>query len=310
MYIGITGKKPEERWSVKGNGYQGQVFYKAIKKYGWDNFDHEIIASGLTKEEAENFEILLIMKLDTTNNEKGYNMDNGGSGKPRVSERMKDKMRGKNNSQSRKVICVTTGKVFHSLSEGADYYNTRADLISKCCLGKKNASGKYNNVFLRWMYYDDYIKYGDKTSDKIYSGIKVICLNNHKIYTSIFQASQDLKISSTQISNCCSLYSLSVNKNNENFYFMTYEDYLKFGEINFNDSNIKNKQNKIICLNDLKIYNTAKRASVESNNDNKLILQSCRNYHFKNKILPIQNKSTGEETTWMYYEDYLKLNQN
>ena len=42
-YIGITSLKPEYRWN-KGNGYKTQtVFYRAIQKYGWDNFKHEII---------------------------------------------------------------------------------------------------------------------------------------------------------------------------------------------------------------------------------------------------------------------------
>ena len=38
-------------------------FWNAIEKYGWDNFDHEIIASNLTLKEANQFETLLITKL-------------------------------------------------------------------------------------------------------------------------------------------------------------------------------------------------------------------------------------------------------
>lgn len=76
-YVGITGKSPEKRW-LNGSGYHGQPFYKAIKKYGWDGFDHEIVASNLTKEEAENFEQILIQKLNSLIEHNGYNASIGG----------------------------------------------------------------------------------------------------------------------------------------------------------------------------------------------------------------------------------------
>lgn len=79
MYVGQTCKKPEHRWS-NGNGYKGSVcFYSAIKKYGWDGFDHEIIASNLTKKEADSFEQILIKKLKTQNKKYGYNICDGGN---------------------------------------------------------------------------------------------------------------------------------------------------------------------------------------------------------------------------------------
>ena len=74
MYVGITSQKPEYRWRDGLNGYrENEHFCNAIRKYGWENFQHEIIASGLTVEEASNMEKLLISKLDLTNREKGYN---------------------------------------------------------------------------------------------------------------------------------------------------------------------------------------------------------------------------------------------
>lgn len=76
-YVGITGRDPIKRWNGNGTGYINcDKFWKAIQKYGWDNFEHEIFASGLTKEEAENMERFLIEKLDTICN--GYNINAGG----------------------------------------------------------------------------------------------------------------------------------------------------------------------------------------------------------------------------------------
>ena len=94
IYIGQTRLKPEKRWR-NGNGYKESVlFWRAIQKYGWDNFDHEIIASNLTKEEADNFERLLIDKLQTQNNKFGYNLTGGGdgSGGTQMSKESRQKM--------------------------------------------------------------------------------------------------------------------------------------------------------------------------------------------------------------------------
>lgn len=100
-YVGQTGTKPEKRWGKNGanylkkerNGeYMHIAFARAILKYGWDNIEHEIIASNLTKEEADNFEKLLIEKLNTKNRNYGYNLKDGGLGGGGFSEETLKKM--------------------------------------------------------------------------------------------------------------------------------------------------------------------------------------------------------------------------
>lgn len=80
VYVGATHKTPAyKRWGLTGIGYKkNKRFYEDIKKYGWDNFDHEIVASGLNEPEASNMEKLLIKEYDSTNPEKGYNFEHGG----------------------------------------------------------------------------------------------------------------------------------------------------------------------------------------------------------------------------------------
>lgn len=79
-YIGITCQKPSDRWS-NGNGYKNNPhFWSAIQKYGWNNFEHEILFKDLTKEEASNYEIYYIQKFQTKDTNFGYNMTDGGDG--------------------------------------------------------------------------------------------------------------------------------------------------------------------------------------------------------------------------------------
>ena len=78
VYIGITGKKPEDRWE-KGYGYRSNVFFmRAIKKYGWENIEHIILYENLSKEEACEKEIELIAKYKSNINKYGYNISFGG----------------------------------------------------------------------------------------------------------------------------------------------------------------------------------------------------------------------------------------
>ena len=78
VYIGITKQEPKKRW-LHGKGYQKQdYFYNAIQKYGWDNIKHEVLFTGLTKEEANQKEIELIEKYKSNQREFGYNIRDGG----------------------------------------------------------------------------------------------------------------------------------------------------------------------------------------------------------------------------------------
>lgn len=79
-YVGITSQtKPEWRWSYEGRGYESnEHFWRSINKYGWDNFEHLVVASNLTKEEACALEQKLIAEYNTTDSRFGYNHTSGG----------------------------------------------------------------------------------------------------------------------------------------------------------------------------------------------------------------------------------------
>lgn len=81
-YIGITSQTTSERWGVNGSRYlkENSYFANAIRKYGWDTFSHDILASGKTKKEAIELEMNLILLLRTQNKRYGFNVTAGGDG--------------------------------------------------------------------------------------------------------------------------------------------------------------------------------------------------------------------------------------
>ena len=79
VYIGITSQKLEQRWGSQGCNYKSSPhFYSAIQKYGWDNFEHNILFTDLTKEQACLKEQELIKEFNSMNREYGYNSTSGG----------------------------------------------------------------------------------------------------------------------------------------------------------------------------------------------------------------------------------------
>ena len=92
VYIGITSMKPEKRWRG-GKGYKDNVYFtSAIEKYSWDNIKHEILFTGLTKEQAEQKEIEFIKLYNSTDRKYGYNIESGGNHLGKISHESRLKM--------------------------------------------------------------------------------------------------------------------------------------------------------------------------------------------------------------------------
>ena len=94
VYVGITSQDVRERWR-HGEGYKDQLVYRAILKYGWDAISHQVLLSGMTKEEAEEKEIEFISAFKSNNPEYGYNISNGGNCSGTHSEETKRKIMAK-----------------------------------------------------------------------------------------------------------------------------------------------------------------------------------------------------------------------
>lgn len=79
VYIGITSQTLNGRSRLDGSGYcLNTYFWRAIQKYGWNNFQHIIIGENLSQNEACELEIELIKKYNSTNPDYGYNISLGG----------------------------------------------------------------------------------------------------------------------------------------------------------------------------------------------------------------------------------------
>jgi hypothetical protein len=88
----MTGQNPKKRWA-SGKGYKGQPIYDAIQKCGWANVDNFIIRDGMTKEEAEQEEKSVILKLSSFESKLGYNFQSGGLSGYSTSAETKQKQR-------------------------------------------------------------------------------------------------------------------------------------------------------------------------------------------------------------------------
>ena len=125
IYIGITIQCPLKRWG-NGKNYNGnKIFMNAIKKYGWENFTHEILFSGLTEENAKETEKKLILESKSYDRKYGYNITMGGESgnglkhseetKKKISEKEKGRispMKGKKHSEEtkKKISISNKGK--------------------------------------------------------------------------------------------------------------------------------------------------------------------------------------------------------
>ena len=182
IYIGQTCQDINRRWR-DGDGYKGcTLFYKAIQKYGWDNFDHEIIASNLTLQEANHFEELLISKLDTMNPNKGYNLRSGGENYL-VSEEARIHMK-----QSRPDVNGEKNPFY-----GKHHTNETKQKLSKRRIGKYK--GK-DNYFYGKRHTEDTKK---KLSESRKNKKPILCVETNILYPSMREAQRMTNISRQNI---------------------------------------------------------------------------------------------------------------
>lgn len=141
MYVGQTvhGDDPNKRWAY-GFGYRNSAhFWSAIQKYGWDNFDHEVIANNLTSDEANKFERLLIEKLNTMDEKYGYNLCSGNNDKRVLRKESLEKIR--DASTKFYVWCFELNKLFYSTYDVQREMSVDRSNVSEACRGILKSAG-------------------------------------------------------------------------------------------------------------------------------------------------------------------------
>ena len=222
VYIGQTCKDPEERWN-KGKGYACcSYFYAAIKKYGWDGFDHEIILNNLTADEANEAEERIIAEYDSTNPLQGYNLLKGGRNKipdERTRAKMSESHRGEKHPNYGKHLSEETRRKIgeshraENLSEesrikmiesqkGRRASKETREKMSKARKGKR--VGKDNPMYGKHL--------SEETKEKIGNAIRggkhprsvcVRCVELEKSWNCISDCARELSLNRSNITATC-----------------------------------------------------------------------------------------------------------
>lgn len=241
-YIGITGLKPEKRWGNNGSGYKTKnrkskhnYFYNAIQKHGWNNFEHKILIHGLTKEQAERWEVKLIKYFKSNDKSFGYNSTEGGNANipnEEARKKMSESRKGKVPWNKGKTGFIVRNKCSHNImlspwNKGIpmtqEHYEKCKHTMFKSGhspwnKGKKNCFTKYT---LRKM---SESKKGKMIGKNNPSSIKIVRLFDKKIYMSITECAKDNNIHHKTVSRHCNNIVSSPN-------FMYYTDWILINNI-------------------------------------------------------------------------------
>lgn len=294
-YIGITSTNPNKRWGNNGIKYKGQLFYKAIVKYGWDNFNHEILESDLYEKDAKEKEKYYIEKNNTyvgTKDCMGYNVTRGGDGAVGyvASEEAKKKI-----SDWHKGKPVWNKGKRYNLPSSSEYLKKkwkdneyREHMINGFKNKKLSEDTKLkiskNNARKRHIYQIDKNDFHIINEyESIVEAIKHISRNENKAHSS-------------SISSCLK------NKVSESYGYKWIEvnDYKNKTEMYYNIINSKPLFNTVLC-----ISKSDFRIIKKYNNTKELMIDYSKNEINKIKQICIGNYlSDFNGFIWCYYEQY------
>ena len=188
-YVSITKQDPQRRWQ-NGNGYKGQVVYKAIQKYKWHNIEHKILYYNLSKDAAEKYEKELIKEWKTNNRKYGYNIENGGNANKEISAETRQKLsiankghipwiKGKHQSEESKLKNRNKHLGRQAWNKGIKFSEESKNKMS---VSKKEL---YKNGWL-------------PSNTK-----KVICIQTNQVFDSSYEAARILGLNRSHITSCC-----------------------------------------------------------------------------------------------------------
>ena len=304
VYIGQTRQDPQERWR-NGNGYKSSViFFKAIQKYGWDNFEHIIIEKDIsTREEANEREKYWIKFYDCCvldGKDKGYNSDRGGKGFSKELAIFYNKKNWANPEYKAKfekpIICINNQKIYKSIIEASNQTGINKTGIAKACSGVHKSAGKdKDGKPMVWAYYEkgkEYVYSNPALEDKKLK--KVICVTTGEIFNSITEAENKYNVSN--IGACASgKYKSAGQLPDGTRLCWEYYDETK----QYKKRTVLGKSHKkVICLNNGLIFDTIKEgAEYAKRNASNL----SAHLHGRGKSCGIDKN--GNKLIWAFYDE-------
>ena len=262
-YIGITSRNPNVRWGINGKGYSLQPkFFNAIQKYGWDNFNHEIIAKNLTKQEALDLETYYIDLYNTIEN--GYNiLRQGIESYPRF----------------RPVFCITTQIKYNSIKEAAIQNNCLPTQIIENCKGRR---GPVKG--LQWTSWNNELNIPEKpmlfTPQEKPNAQSIYCIELKKFFPSINKAASELSIDKRSLERA-----LKGERNGAgNLHFVKADELNKIIDVIKKDVG---KQTRVYCHETNEVFPSIQDAANFCNKSSQSVMKNCQkkigkcgNYHF------------------------------
>ncbi len=182
-YVGQTNRPLESRWN-NGKGYSRAFkFGKAIDRYGWENFTHEILESHiLTQELANERECFYIGLYDSFIN--GYNSTKGGDNCEHLGNEIYQ-------INLKKQIV----NKFSSAADAERKCGVLAQNIGACLLGHQITAGGYYWVSAE----EDIANWNPPQSRK---ERRVICVETKIVYGSITEAGLRTGLLTSSIGKC------------------------------------------------------------------------------------------------------------
>ena len=194
-YIGQTINKPEYRWGKNGEGYKDSpLFYAAIQKYGWDNFEHTILESNVPKELLNQKEIYWINYYQSDSREHGYNLTSGGYEplKPEQLKIRKEKLKNWKKEHPEQVEkCVKSMQQYWK-----EHPNEKKQVLQRATQAAKKYWGSHPEAL------ENNLKnMRKKAKEKVIKPVK--CIETNIIYESAREAARQTGIIHTSIGKVC-----------------------------------------------------------------------------------------------------------
>lgn len=214
VYIGQTIRKYERRMyehrrKLRKGTHCNILLQNAYDKYGEKSFKtSKIIECDI--DELDKLETELISMYCEDN--LSYNLASGGNINKTLHELTKQKLSkitkelgwvGSNHPRARKVICISTDKIYGSITEASDELEMSASSVWQVCAGINVSTRGKDDRYYQFAYYEEGEKYELKKEINSSKTMRVLCVNTGELFDSPSDAGRKTNVNIMHIAKCC-----------------------------------------------------------------------------------------------------------